>query len=233
MRKNNRGKFIVIEGIDGAGKSTQTDLLVEKLKDKKYKVVTDDYPHYETGFWGRHVGRMLTKEFGNPMDISPYLTVLPYMLDEASGSREIIEPALNNGKMVVSNRYFTSNVHQIAKMPKEKRKEFSEWLWSAGYDQMKIIRPDLVLVLLVDPHICRENIFKKAERKYAKGQAMDAAEEDFNHQMESTKEYRKMIKNDKTWVEVNCCDKKGNLLKPEEINKKVIEILKREGIIKL
>lgn len=229
----NKGKFIVIEGIDGAGKSTQTNLLVEKLKDKGYEVVTDDYPHYETSFWGRHVGKMLSKEFGNPMEISPYLTVLPYILDESDGSKKIIGPALQEGKMVVSNRYFTSNIHQIAKMEKTERRKYSDWLWSAGYDEMGIIRPDLVIVLLVDPKICHENILRKAERKYTNGQMMDAAEEDFNHQMEAAKEYKKMIENDKTWVEINCCDKNGSLLPPENINKKVIDILSREGIIGL
>ena len=69
-----RGKLLVIEGIDGAGKGTQTELLVNRFRFEGVDVVTDDYPHYETSFWGKHVGRMLAKEFGNPMLISPFLT---------------------------------------------------------------------------------------------------------------------------------------------------------------
>ena len=226
-----RGKFVVIEGIDGAGKGTQTELLVERLKKENKEVIVDDYPHYETSFWGKQVGRMLAKEFGNPMEISPYLTVLPYMLDEADGSKNIIEPALESGKMVVSNRYFTSNVHQIAKMPEKERGIYADWLWSTGYDQMKIAKPDLVLVLLVDPSICRENILKKAERNYTKGQVMDAAEEDFNHQMESAKEYKKMSeKEPETWMLVNCC-RDGKLLPKEEINTIIFEEIKKRRIL--
>lgn len=211
-----KGKFIVIEGIDGSGKGTQTELLVERLKKENREVVVDDYPHYESSFWGRHVGRMLTGEFGELFSINPYLAVLPYLLDEADGSKETIRPALKVGKMVVSNRYFTSNVHQIAKRPEKERDDYANWLWETGYNQMKIVKPDLVLVLLVDPAICRENIFKKTERNYTNGQAMDSAEENFNHQMESAKEYRKMTEKEDSWILVDCC-RDGKLMSREEI----------------
>lgn len=230
MRKNiKKGKFIVIEGIDGCGKGTQVELLRKRLVKNKLKVVMDDYPHYESSFWGEHVGRMLAKEFGNPMEVSPYLTVLPYMNDEADGSRKIINPALEKGKLVLSNRFFTSNIHQIAKIDSSKRLAFSKWLWRAGYVEMGITVPDLVIVLMVDPPICRENVKKKAERKYTKGQAMDAAEEDFRHQMESAKEYKKMVRNNpKWWTLIDCC-RKGKLMPPEEINELIwLELKKRE-----
>lgn len=231
MRKIKKGKLIVIEGIDGSGKGTQTELLVNRLKKEGIEVVVDDYPHYETSFWGGHVGRMLSKEFGDPMIVSPYLTVLPYILDEADGSKRIIRPAIRAGKTVISNRYFTSNVHQIAKMQIEERQKYSDWLWNAGYSEMKITRPDLVLVLLVDPPICRENVLKKAERKYTKGQMMDAAEEDFNHQMEAAKEYEKMVENDpKRWCLVNCCQN-GKLLPMETIHEMIMEIIRKKRLI--
>lgn len=226
---NKKGKFIVIEGIDGSGKGTQTELLIERLKKENKEVIVDDYPRYETSFWGKHVGRMLTGEFGELFSISPYLAALPYMLDEADGSKKIIKPALDAGKMVVSNRYFTSNVHQIAKKPESERKVFANWLWDAGYNQMEIVKPDLVLVLLVDPPICRENIFKKVERNYAKGQVMDQAEENFSHQMESAKEYKKMTeKEPDVWVLIDCC-RGGKLMSREEISELILlEIKKRK-----
>jgi len=226
------GIFIVIEGIDGAGKKTQQDLLVERLVKEGVDIVTDDYPHYETSFWGKHVGKMLSKEWGNPMEISPYLTALPYMLDEADGSKKIIKPALDSGKTVVSNRYFTSNVHQIAKISEgDKRDQFSQWIWQAGYEELGIIKPDLVIVLLVDPPICRENILQKSSRNYTHGQALDAAEEDFNHQMQSAKEYKKMIsKEPERWVLIECCNN-GNLMTKEEVHELIWNELKIREII--
>lgn len=227
----NKGKFIVIEGIDGSGKGTQTELLIERLKKENKEVVVDDYPHYETSFWGKHAGRMLTGEFGDLFSISPYMAVLPYILDEADGSKKIIGPALKEGKMVISNRFFTSNVHQIAKKPENEREEFANWLWEAGYNQTGIIKPDLVLVLLVNPLICRENILKKSERNYAKGQVMDQAEENFNHQMETAKEYKKMAqKEPEMWVLIDCC-REGKLMSREEINEKIWEEINKRGML--
>lgn len=227
----NKGKFIVIEGIDGSGKGTQTELLIERLKKENKEVIVDDYPHYETSFWGKHVGRMLTGEFGELFSISPYMAALPYILDEADGSKKIIGPALNEGKTVISNRFFTSNVHQIAKKPENEREEFANWLWEAGYNQTGIIKPDLVLVLLVDPLICRENILKKAERNYAKGQVMDQAEENFNHQMETAKEYKKMAqKEPEMWVLIDCC-REGKLMSREEINEIIWKELKNRNLL--
>ncbi len=226
-----KGKFIVIEGIDGSGKGTQTELLVERLKKEKIDLVTDDYPHYETSFWGKQVGRLLTGEFGELFTISPYLAVLPYMLDEADGSKKIIGPALEEGKIVISNRYFTSNVHQIAKKPENEREEYANWLWEAGYNQMGIIKPDLILVMAVEPEICRENILKKAKRNYTGQEVMDQAEANFNHQMETAKEYKKMAeKEPERWVIIDCC-REGKLLPMEEINQIIWLELKRRNVI--
>jgi dTMP kinase len=226
-----KGKFIVIEGIDGSGKGTQTELLVNRLKKEGIDLVTDDYPHYDTGFWGKQVGRLLTGEFGELFTISPYLAVLPYMLDEADGSKKIIGPALEKGKIVVSNRYFTSNVHQIAKQPEDEREKYTDWLWEAGYHQMGIIKPDLVLVMSVAPEICRENILKKAKRNYTGQEAMDQAESNFNHQMETAKEYTKMAeKEPDRWIIIDCC-RDEKLLPMEEINEIIWNELKRRKII--
>lgn len=227
-----KGKFIVFEGIDGSGKGTQTELLVERLKKEKKEVVVDDYPRYETSFWGKHVGRLLTGEFGELFSISPYLAVLPYMLDEADGSQKTIKPALELGKIVVSNRYFTANVHQIAKRPKGDREIYADWLWDAGYNQVGIVKPDLVLVLMVDPEICRENIQRKTQRNYVGGKTMDQAEANFNHQMETEKEYKKMAKKEpKIWILVDCCQD-GKLLSKEEIHKIIWRKINKLNIIK-
>lgn len=225
------GKFNVMEGIDGSGKATQTGLLVARFKKEGFEVETDSYPHYKTSFWGRHVGRMLKGDFGNPMEVSPYLTALPYMLDQANGSVQIRQ-WLEEGKIVVSDRFFTSNVHQIAKMPEEKREEYASWLWSAGYEELKIQRPDLVVALLVTPEICRANILKKDKRDYVGEGVMDKAEEDLVHQMETAKEYRRMVKNNPDWwVAIECC-KEGRLLAPEEIHEMVWGEIKRRGMVK-
>lgn len=213
------GGLLVIEGTDGAGKTLQTELLRRKLESKGVVVGTFDFPRYETAETGALVGRMLRGEFGDPMKIDPHLTVLPYILDEVLGSQEI-EEWVAKGGVALSNRYFTSNVHQIAKMEGEDQDRFRDWLWHFGYDVMGIRRPDLVVVLLAEPIVCRENIMKKAVRKYTGGQAMDMVERDFQHQMRAAAEYRRTIANDANWVGIES-SRDGEMIDPEVIHQLV------------
>jgi thymidylate kinase len=95
---------------------------------------------------------------------------------------------------------------------------------------MKIVKPDLVIVLLVKPEVSFELIKKKAERSYIGGKGADLAEQNIEHQERSYQEYLKMIENDKSWVAVNCC-RDGRLLSIEEINKLVLEEIKKRDLI--
>lgn len=224
-----KGKFIVIEGTDGSGKSEQVSLLENYFEDKGYDVKIDDYPHYETSVWGKMVGKMLTGEYGDLFSISPYLAVLPYMIDEYWGSQQI-KKWIDGGKLVISNRYFTSNVHQVAKLKGKEQIKYREWLWKTGWKEMKILKPDLVIVLLVEPAVSMELVKKKAERNYVGGKGMDLAEKNCEHQQRSYDEYLKMIETDKTWVKVDCC-REGKLLSIEEINELVLKEIKKKSII--
>lgn len=248
-----KGKFIVIEGTDGSGKSIQTGLLKKYLTEKGYKVAkdsikgkqvslledyfeekgydvkTDDYPRYETSIWGKLVGRMLTGEFGDPLKISPYLTVLPYMIDQYWGSQQI-KKWVNQGKLVVSNRYFTSNVHQVAKLKGDEQIKYRDWLWKTGWKEMKIYKPDLVVVLLVEPKVSMELVKNKSERNYVGGKGTDLVEKSCEHQQGAYNEYLRMIESDKSWVPINCC-RNGKLLGIEEINSLVLKKIKSLEII--
>ena len=118
-------------------------------------------------------------------------------------------------------------------MPETERENYANWLWQAGYEEMGIIKPNLVLVLLVDPPICRDNIRRKAERNYTQGKEMDAAEEDFLHQMESAREYRKMIdKETDWWALIDCCEN-GVLRSKEDVHEMVWQEIQRRDLWKL
>lgn len=224
-----RGKFVVIEGTDGSGKGTQLKLLKKHFRERKIPVITDDYPHYRQ-FWGGMVGRMLMGDFGKPAEISPYLSCLPYMIDEFVGSRNY-EKWLKKGKYILSNRYFTSQTHQVGKLKGAKKKKFREWVWGAGWNQLKILKPDLIIVLLVPPKIGMKLVLGKKARDYTRGKRVDKVEHDYKHQLSSYKEYLYMCRTEKNWVRVNCCTKNDNLKTPNEIHAEVVKLLQTKKIV--
>lgn len=199
-----RVNFVVVEGPDGTGKSVQAALLEKRMKREGHRVLVGDFPRYEQSAWGRLVGRFLKGEFGKLGDVSPYLAVLPYMLDEYTWSRDTARPFVKRGGKIVSNRYFTSNVHQVAKLTGQKQMDFRQWLWKTGYEDLGILRPDMVLVLDVGPKVARKLALQKGPRSYLGGRRKDIAEKDFNHQEEAYGEYLRMTKTDPAWVQVRC-----------------------------
>lgn len=226
------GKLIVIDGGDGSGKQTQSQLLVQYLKKKNLKVKYFDFPQYYSSFHGKIVGRFLAGEFGKMDQVSPYLISLAYALDRAS-AREEMEDWLTKGGIIISNRYATSNMaHQGARISKEKRKEFIDWVDELEYRVHKIPREDLVIYLYVPWKIGLKLTAKKGERGYVKGKKLDIAETDIKHRQESEKMYLWLCQSKKNWVKINCVNKKGEMRTREEIHQEILEVLKKRKVIK-
>lgn len=202
-----RGKFIVIEGIDSSGKGTQLALLSKKLKVLGKKVLTADFPRYYSSEWGKMVGQYLTGKFGKFENVDPHLAALPYMIDQYTWARDVGKPYLDKGGTIILDRYFTSNVHQVAKNKARAKKEFRNWIWPMGYRELGILKPDLVLFLNVPPNITKYLIKTKEGRNYLNGKKKDNAEKNWKHQWASYKEYLYMTKKEKTWVSVKCMTK--------------------------
>jgi len=228
--KKRAGKLIVIDGGDGSGKATQTQLLVDYLKHHHIPVKVYDFPRYYTSFHGRMVGRYLAGEFGDLNGINPYLSSLAYALDRASAKEEMDE-WLGGGGMIISNRYATSSMaHQAARLPKEKRDDFISWIDELEYKVHKIPRENLVIYLHVPFEIGYELTQKKTGRGYLKGKKMDLAEADLHHQKESEAMYLYLAKKRKNWIMINCL-KHDNLKSKGEIHKEILKVLKDKKII--
>jgi dTMP kinase len=215
-----RGLFIVIEGVDGSGKTTQFELLSGRLKRNTKKVVTADFPRYYDSVWGKMVGDFLKGKYGDFDKTNPYLVVLPYMLDQYTWSRDIGKKMIENGKIILSNRYFTSNNHQIAKLKGVEREKYRKWIWPTGYKQLGILEPDLVLFLDVDPKIAFKLNKTKKNRKYLNGKSEDEAEKRLYHQKAAYKEYKKTAKQFKYWRVIRCITK-GKIDSPEVIHDRI------------
>lgn len=227
--REKKGKLIVIDGGDGSGKATQTQMLLDYLQGQGIANKYITFPRYKTSFHGRHVGRFLTGEFGKNDQVSPYLSSLAFALDRLTARHQIME-WLKTGQVVVADRYVSANMaHQGSKLSGQKREEFLRWVYQMEYKEHKLPKEDIVIFLYV-PVVAAQKLMAKVKGKgLAKGQ--DMAEADLEHQRRSIAMYEELSKKYKHWVMVRCVDKKGELLSKEKIHQKVVEILKKRQII--
>src|SRR5258708_1619076 len=188
----NKGKLIVIEGADGSGKATQARLLSRALEEYG-PVASYEFPRYKQSEFGRLIGRSLTGEFGDFLNLSPYLSSLPYMLDRARAKYLLIE-SLKEGN-VVCDRYTPSNIaFQSAKLKPAERKEFITFLERAEYEELGLPAPDLVVYLSVPTSITSELLLKKEKRAYIGVGEKDQYEKNVEYQQEAMNIYRDLSK---------------------------------------
>jgi dTMP kinase len=205
------------------GKNQQFGMFTEFLKDQHLPFATYDFPRYYENFWGKMVGRMLTGEFGkNP---NPYLRSIFYVLDQAAACKQI-KKDLQAGKIVICNRYITSSmIFQTAQFKStQEKKAYLDWLETAGYRELGMVKPDVVLALYVKPEKAQELVLKKEARKYTNGAEKDINEKNLQLQINAGKEMLKLCKERTNWHLVDCMQ--GNELKsPEQISQEIRDLL--------
>ena len=142
------GKLIVIEGTDGSGKSTQFRLLTDRLESEQLKFQKLVFPQYSEPS-SALIRMYLGGEFGkSPSDVNAYAASAFYSVDRYASYRKVWGKWYEEGGLVVSDRYTTSNaVHQASKEPENKREDFLNWLYDFEYDKLGLPRPDLVIYL--------------------------------------------------------------------------------------
>lgn len=142
------GKLIVIEGTDGSGKSTQFRLLTERLTREEHSFQKLVFPQYQEPS-SALIRMYLGGEFGTkPTDVNAYAASAFYAVDRYASYKKVWGQWYENGGLVVSDRYTTSNaVHQASKEPEDKQLNFLKWLYAFEYDHLNLPRPDLTIYL--------------------------------------------------------------------------------------
>ena len=222
----NQGKLVVIEGADGSGKGTQARLLTKVIQE--YTNATFfEFPRYKKSAFGKLIGRCLAGDFGDFVELSPYLSSLPYILDRARAKYLLLE-SLKEGH-VICDRYTTSNIaYQAAKLPEKERVEFIDFIEKGEYEELGLPVPDLVIYLAVPVEISTELVTKKSLRAYLNGDTKkDQYEADAGYQAKVAEMYQWLAKNNENWQVINCV-KNGKLLSREEIHLKIMKLVKKE-----
>lgn len=170
-----RGKLIVIEGIDGAGCGTQTELLKEKLNAKSSKPVLHiRYPNYNSP-----IGVAIHKFLHEELELSPDMQFFIYSLDMIKDMKEI-KKALESGRIVLTDRYFTSTLaYQCSQgFSLEKALKFAELF--------DIVKPDLIIYLKVSAETA-------IERKKKEKANLDLFERNLEFRKRVSKKYEELV----------------------------------------
>lgn len=220
--------FIVLEGLDGAGKSTQIRMLRQLFADRGVESEYVHFPRFDSPVYGQLIARFLRGEFGGVQEVDPYLVALIFAGDRADAAPQIRQ-WLAEGKAVVLDRYVYSNVgFQCAKLPAgEERDRLADWIVNLEFGYNALPRPDLSLFLDV-PFAFTERKLSEAregdDRDYLQG-GQDIHEASLQLQQDVRSVYLASAAKDPSLRVVDCSDASGAMESPEGIFAKIREEL--------
>ncbi len=161
--ENNKGKIIVIEGLDGSGKNTQARLLVKALAEK-YDVKRLSYPDYDSQS-SALVKMYLGGELGDdPMAVNAYAASSFYAVDRIASYLKHWKADFENGMNFIFDRYTTSNaVYMLSKLEENEKEAFLNWLTDFEFNKMGLPKPDKVIYLDMPTEISQRLMSKRYE----------------------------------------------------------------------
>jgi dTMP kinase len=207
------GRLIAIEGIDGSGKRTQLDLLAGALAAGQggSSIFTTGFPQYDSWF-GKMIGQFLNGELGLLENVDPHFTAMLYAGDRFEAKPKL-EAALNNGQIVLVDRYIGSNLaHQTARVLVEKRDAFRRWIEHLEYGIYGLPREDLILYLRVPPRQAQSLVAQKSARTYTTAK-QDIQEASLRH-LEQAAEIYDLLSQQAPWVTIECYDSRSGAMRP-------------------
>ncbi len=211
------GKLIVIEGTDGSGKSTQFRLLTERVAREGHEFQKLVFPQYKEES-SALIRMYLGGQFGDkPSDVNAYAASAFYAVDRYASYKKVWGEWYENGGLVLSDRYTTSNaVHQASKEPVEKQGEYLGWLYEFEYDRLGLPKPDLVIYLDV-PTAYTEQLMRS--REAATGTHADIHEQDLAY-LATCRETGRRAAQFYGWTVIDCV-RDGKMRTIEDIHEEI------------
>lgn len=217
MRK---GLFIVLEGNDGSGKATQTELLLQRFRDSGQSAEKVDFPNYGRSVFGDLLGECLAGKRGDFVNLDPKIASSLYALDRFESSK-LIREKLESGISVIADRYAGSNqIHQGGKIANlDERKAFLKWLEKVEFEILGIPRPDIILYLRVPLENSLALLHEKREAKNSilGANDRDVVEEDRLYLERSAAAADWLAERESGWHVIDCVDN-GTMLSREQIH---------------
>lgn len=175
-----KGKLIVIEGGDAAGKATQVAMLTSHLIGEGYRVAQFDFPRYQENHVGKLLRECLDGERGDFMAIDPRVASVLYAVDRKESEAHIAK-WLSEGTTVLLDRYSSANIlHQGAKeTDPDTRLATMKWIYELEHSVLGLPLPDAIFTLPV-PAAMRAELRQQQSRN--KGRLIDLADQDQVHQ---------------------------------------------------
>ncbi len=221
-----QGKLIVLEGIDGSGKSTQYKKLCARLEEegRQFRKVT--FPRYDKES-SALIRAYLGGEYGSkPGDVNAYAASTFYAVDRFASYKSDWQDYYANGGVILADRYTTSNAcHQGSKLSEEERQSFFDWLYDFEFRLLELPKPELVIYLDIDIEISRRQMEQRQQDTNTKA---DIHEKDFEY-LSACLAAGRYAAEHYGWKRIRCA--KGGEMRSiedihEEIYKAVLESLK-------
>lgn len=219
-----KGKLIIIEGLDGSGKATQSALLATALQNSGRSVQKISFPNYGSPACGP-VKMYLDGAFGQkPEDVNAYAASSFFAIDRFASFKTQWQPFYEAGGIVISDRYTTSNaVHQCCKLPKQEWEHYLAWLFDFEYHLMGIPAPDAVIYLDMPPEVSQQLM---TERYCGDEQKKDIHERDMEY-LKAARAAGSYCAEKLQWT-VLPCHAKGRPLEKEEIGRRVFQTVTQQ-----
>ena len=211
------GKLIVIEGTDGSGKSTQFRMMSQRLEKENVSFRHIVFPRYSEES-SALIRMYLGGQFGSkPSDVNAYAASSFYAVDRYASYKMDWGQWYEEGGLVLSDRYTTSNaVHQASKEPEDQQAAFLQWLYDFEYDKLKLPRPDLTIYLDV-PTDFTEKMLRS--REASTNTTADIHEQDMSY-LATCRETGRKAAQYYGWTVIQCV-KDGAMRSIEDIHEEI------------